>query len=130
MIEIGSIVLHVKHFDKSYFPSSFISSMLTAVLTYHLAWIPTVTPAGAVPSRTYLDKHTAKWVCTRSALLIRVSVYLSKDIVTFLSQMLSKLLEFSAGHLGKIPSLQPSLGSTWVSDMVYVLTDYLFGFCI
>ncbi|XP_064621785.1 folliculin-interacting protein 1-like isoform X2 [Lineus longissimus] len=42
----------------------FISTLVTAVLTYHLAWIPTVTPAGAIPSRTYLDKHSAKWLDT------------------------------------------------------------------
>jgi hypothetical protein len=47
-----------------YLPFSFISTLVTAVLTYHLAWIPTVTPAGAIPSRTYLDKHSAKWVRT------------------------------------------------------------------
>ncbi|XP_074647410.1 folliculin-interacting protein 1-like isoform X2 [Tubulanus polymorphus] len=40
----------------------FISTLITTVLTYHLAWVPTVTPAGAIPSRTYLDKHSAKWL--------------------------------------------------------------------
>ena len=45
------------------FSFSFLTSLLTAVLSYHLAWVPTVTPAGASPSHTYLDKHTAKWVC-------------------------------------------------------------------
>ncbi|XP_035671144.1 folliculin-interacting protein 2-like isoform X2 [Branchiostoma floridae] len=39
----------------------FLSTLLTAVLTHHLAWVPTVTPAGATPpSRTYLDKHSSK----------------------------------------------------------------------
>ncbi|KAL5019218.1 hypothetical protein ScPMuIL_004940 [Solemya velum] len=42
----------------------FFSSLITAVLTHHLAWVPTVTPAGGAPSRTYLDKHSAKWVDT------------------------------------------------------------------
>ncbi|XP_059167121.1 folliculin-interacting protein 2-like isoform X2 [Physella acuta] len=42
----------------------FVSTLLSAVLTQHLAWVATVTPAGGTPSRTYLDKHTAKWVDT------------------------------------------------------------------
>ncbi|XP_048590389.1 folliculin-interacting protein 1 [Nematostella vectensis] len=40
--------------------SFFLASLLTAVLTHHLAWVPTVMPAGAAPSRTYLDKHSSK----------------------------------------------------------------------
>ncbi|BFZ02925.1 hypothetical protein BsWGS_05964 [Bradybaena similaris] len=40
----------------------FVSTLLSAVLTQHLAWVATVTPAGGTPSHTYLDKHTAKWV--------------------------------------------------------------------
>lgn len=43
---------------------SFMSTLITAVLTHHLAWVPTVTPTGVTPSRTYLDKHSAKWVYT------------------------------------------------------------------
>lgn len=39
-----------------------MSTLVTAVLTHHLAWIPTVVPAGGSPSATYLDKHSAKWV--------------------------------------------------------------------
>lgn len=42
----------------------FMSTVITAVLTHHLAWVPTVTPAGGTPSDTYLDKHSAKWVDT------------------------------------------------------------------
>ncbi|CAL1529000.1 unnamed protein product [Lymnaea stagnalis] len=42
----------------------FVSTLLSAVLTQHLAWVATVTPAGGTPSPTYLDKHTAKWVDT------------------------------------------------------------------
>ena len=42
---------------------SFVSTLLSAVLTQHLAWVATVTPAGGTPSKTYLDKHSAKWVC-------------------------------------------------------------------
>lgn len=40
----------------------FLSTLVTAVLTNHLAWVPTVTPAGATPSRNYKDKHTARWM--------------------------------------------------------------------
>ncbi|BFZ17612.1 hypothetical protein BsWGS_20651 [Bradybaena similaris] len=40
----------------------FVSSLLSAVLSHHLAWVATVTPANAIQSSTYLDKHTAKWV--------------------------------------------------------------------
>ncbi|XP_013084191.2 folliculin-interacting protein 2-like isoform X1 [Biomphalaria glabrata] len=42
----------------------FMSTLLSAVLTQHLAWVATVTPADCIPSNTYLDKHTAKWVDT------------------------------------------------------------------
>lgn len=41
---------------------SFMASVLTAVLQYHLAWVSTVMPAGAAPSRAYLDKHSSKTV--------------------------------------------------------------------
>ena len=41
---------------------SFLSTLISAVLTHHLAWVATVTPAGGITSRTYLDKHSAKWV--------------------------------------------------------------------
>lgn len=46
-----------------YFSDSFMSTLVTAVLTHHLAWVPTVTPAGGTPSKTYLHNHSAKWVC-------------------------------------------------------------------
>ncbi|KAL4240663.1 Folliculin-interacting protein 1 [Mactra antiquata] len=42
----------------------FMSTLVTTVLTHHLAWIPTVVPAGGSPSATYLEKHSAKWVNT------------------------------------------------------------------
>ena len=42
--------------------TSFMASVLTAVLQYHLAWVSTVMPAGAAPSRAYLDKHSSKTV--------------------------------------------------------------------
>ncbi|XP_077999462.1 folliculin-interacting protein 1-like isoform X2 [Glandiceps talaboti] len=37
----------------------FVSRLLTAVLTYHLAWVPTVTPSGAPPSQVYSSKHSS-----------------------------------------------------------------------
>ncbi|KAL8567596.1 hypothetical protein ACOMHN_054409 [Nucella lapillus] len=42
----------------------FVSTLLSAVLTYHLAWVATVTPGDGTPSKTYLDKHSAKWTDT------------------------------------------------------------------
>lgn len=42
----------------------FLSTLLSAVLTYHLAWVATVTPGDGAPSKTYLDKHSAKWIDT------------------------------------------------------------------
>ncbi|XP_061192634.1 folliculin-interacting protein 1-like [Saccostrea echinata] len=42
----------------------FMSTLVTAVLTHHLAWVPTVTPAGGTPSKTYLHNHSAKWLDT------------------------------------------------------------------
>ncbi|KAK6169131.1 hypothetical protein SNE40_020241 [Patella caerulea] len=40
----------------------FISTLISAVLTHHLAWVPTVTPAGGTLSTTYEEKHSAKWI--------------------------------------------------------------------
>lgn len=47
---------------------SFISTVISAVLTYHLAWVPTVTPTGGTTSKKYMDKHSAKWVSLSSIL--------------------------------------------------------------
>ncbi|ESO84757.1 hypothetical protein LOTGIDRAFT_236112 [Lottia gigantea] len=40
----------------------FVSTLISAVLTHHLAWVPTVTPAGGTLSSTYEEKHSAKWL--------------------------------------------------------------------
>lgn len=40
----------------------FVSTVISAVLTYHLAWVPTVTPTGGATSKKYMDKHSAKWL--------------------------------------------------------------------
>eukprot|EP00057_Strongylocentrotus_purpuratus_P019497 XP_011673971.1 PREDICTED: folliculin-interacting protein 2 [Strongylocentrotus purpuratus] len=37
----------------------FMSRLMTGVLMHHLAWVPTVMPAGATPSRAFLDKHSS-----------------------------------------------------------------------
>ncbi|XP_052071291.1 folliculin-interacting protein 1-like isoform X2 [Mytilus californianus] len=52
--------LVTKHENKN--NNFFISTLVTAVLTHHLAWVATVTPAGATTSKTYLHNHSAKWV--------------------------------------------------------------------
>lgn len=58
-------MLLVKNYDNKN-TNFFVSTLVTAVLTHHLAWVPTVMPAGGSPSRTYLDKHSAKWLDTFS----------------------------------------------------------------
>ncbi|GAB6018833.1 Folliculin-interacting protein 1 [Chamberlinius hualienensis] len=40
----------------------FMSTLLTAVLTHHLAWVPTVTPPDILPTQSFYQKHTAKWL--------------------------------------------------------------------
>lgn len=37
----------------------FMSRLMTGVLMHHLAWVPTVMPAGATPSRAFHDKHSS-----------------------------------------------------------------------
>ncbi|XP_061102420.1 folliculin-interacting protein 2 isoform X2 [Conger conger] len=39
--------------------SQFLSSLLTAVLTYHLAWVPTVMPNDHPPIKAFAGKHTS-----------------------------------------------------------------------
>ena len=63
-----------------------MASVLTAVLQYHLAWVSTVMPAGAAPSRAYLDKHSSKTVS-----------YLSNDSfinIAHIQDRLSVFIEF------------------------------------
>ena len=50
------VTLHYK------FYFSFLSSLLTAVMTYHVAWVTTVTPSSDVARRAYLDKHSSESV--------------------------------------------------------------------
>lgn len=42
--------------------SRFLPALLTAVLTNHLAWVPTVMPNGQPPIKIFLEKHSSKTV--------------------------------------------------------------------
>ncbi|XP_007421011.1 folliculin-interacting protein 1 isoform X3 [Python bivittatus] len=42
--------------------NQFLPALLTAVLTNHLAWVPTVMPNGQPPIRTFLEKHSSQTV--------------------------------------------------------------------
>ncbi|XP_051865274.1 folliculin-interacting protein 2 isoform X2 [Pristis pectinata] len=40
--------------------NQFLSALLTAVLTYHLAWVPTVMPNDHPPIKTFYEKHASQ----------------------------------------------------------------------
>ncbi|KAL0994551.1 hypothetical protein UPYG_G00123850 [Umbra pygmaea] len=42
--------------------NQFLPALLTAVLTNHLAWVPTVMPNGQPPIKTFLEKHSSQSV--------------------------------------------------------------------
>lgn len=42
----------------------FFAALLTAVLTYHLAWVPTVMPVDHPPIRAFAEKRTSQSVNT------------------------------------------------------------------
>lgn len=42
--------------------NQFLPALLTAVLTNHLAWVPTVMPNGQPPIKIFLEKHSSKSV--------------------------------------------------------------------
>ncbi|MGH0159502.1 UNVERIFIED_CONTAM: hypothetical protein FKN15_062927, partial [Acipenser sinensis] len=42
--------------------NQFLSALLTAVLTYHLAWVPTVMPNDHPPIKAFSEKHTSQSV--------------------------------------------------------------------
>uniref|UniRef100_A0A8C5RFB3 Folliculin interacting protein 1 n=1 Tax=Laticauda laticaudata TaxID=8630 RepID=A0A8C5RFB3_LATLA len=42
--------------------NQFLPALLTAVLTNHLAWVPTVMPNGQPPIRIFLEKHSSQTV--------------------------------------------------------------------
>lgn len=43
-------------------PSRFLPALITAVLTNHLAWVPTVMPNGQPPIKIFLEKHSSQSV--------------------------------------------------------------------
>lgn len=45
-----------------HFAFRFLPALLTAVLTNHLAWVPTVMPNGQPPIRIFLEKHSSQSV--------------------------------------------------------------------
>jgi len=55
---VSTLVKTMDVFEKKE-ESYFLSTMLTAVLTHHLAWVPTVMPSGSAPKRAYLDKNSS-----------------------------------------------------------------------
>ncbi|XP_043917988.1 folliculin-interacting protein 2 isoform X2 [Protopterus annectens] len=42
--------------------NQFLAALLTAVLTYHLAWVPTVMPSDHPPVKSFSEKHASKSV--------------------------------------------------------------------
>ncbi|XP_008110121.2 folliculin-interacting protein 2 isoform X3 [Anolis carolinensis] len=42
--------------------NQFLAALLTAVLTYHLAWVPTVMPVDHLPNRTFSEKRASQSV--------------------------------------------------------------------
>uniref|UniRef100_A0A803J9Y0 UDENN FNIP1/2-type domain-containing protein n=1 Tax=Xenopus tropicalis TaxID=8364 RepID=A0A803J9Y0_XENTR len=42
--------------------NQFFAALITAVLTYHLAWVPTVMPNGHPPIKSFSEKHTSQSV--------------------------------------------------------------------
>lgn len=75
---------------------------------YHLAWVPTVTPSGEAHS-SYADKHSAKWVF-RIYFHSYVLVYFWHSLQMVLFAVYKSAILVSVGHVGKVTSLQPSLG--------------------
>lgn len=49
----------VSHHICQWFHSRFVPALLTAVLTNHLAWVPTVMPNGQPPIKIFLEKHSS-----------------------------------------------------------------------
>lgn len=49
------------YFGRIIFPR-FFAALLTAVLTYHLAWVPTVMPVDHLPIKAFSEKRTSQSV--------------------------------------------------------------------
>lgn len=54
--------LYLEKTNAEPFPFRFLPALLTAVLTNHLAWVPTVMPNGQPPIRIFLEKHSSQSV--------------------------------------------------------------------
>lgn len=48
--------------DRMHFVFRFLPALITAVLTNHLAWVPTVMPNGQPPIKIFLEKHSSQSV--------------------------------------------------------------------
>ncbi|XP_030047461.1 folliculin-interacting protein 2 isoform X2 [Microcaecilia unicolor] len=53
---LKEFVVLIEQFNKNHF----LSALLTAVLTYHLAWVPTVMPNDHPPIKAFSEKHTSQ----------------------------------------------------------------------
>ncbi|XP_010626291.1 folliculin-interacting protein 2 isoform X3 [Fukomys damarensis] len=57
---LKEFTLLIEHINKN----QFLAALLTAVLTYHLAWVPTVMPVDHPPVRAFSEKRTSQSVNT------------------------------------------------------------------
>ena len=48
--------------DHNFLVPRFLPALLTAILTNHLAWVPTVMPNGQPPIKIFLEKHSSQSV--------------------------------------------------------------------
>ncbi|XP_067848747.1 folliculin-interacting protein 2-like isoform X2 [Heptranchias perlo] len=53
---VRDLTLLIEHMSKN----QFLSALLTAVLTYHLAWVPTVMPNDHPPIKAFYEKHASQ----------------------------------------------------------------------
>ena len=49
-------------YDRMHIDFRFLPALITAVLTNHLAWVPTVMPNGQPPIKIFLEKHSSQSV--------------------------------------------------------------------
>ena len=73
---------------------SFLSCLITGVLTHHLSWASTVAPVGDTPASTYLDKHMAKWVSRPSDCTVMLQVSsLTNPLAPYLSCLVFRAVQ-------------------------------------
>ena len=75
-----------------HFIFSFMSRLMTGVLMHHLAWVPTVMPAGATPSRAFLDKHSSTTVST--VLTSQKWIQSTKRLEVIILKLISLMISF------------------------------------